>query len=60
MHPRDCSLQHFAAYMVFGLIYQLLFAETDTNWLVVAISPILALIMFWLAYQEVRKASARA
>lgn len=46
----------FGTYMASGLIYQLFITEADTNWLVVVISPILAVVMFWLAYQEVRKA----
>ncbi len=49
----------FGAYQAFNLIYGLFITEADTNWALVAILPVLAVVMFWLAYQEARKALAR-
>ena len=49
----------FGAYALFGLIYQLFITDADTNWWLVAISPVLAVLMFWVAYQEIQKARAR-
>ena len=48
----------FGAYQVFGLIYGLFISE-DTNWALVVITPVLAVVMFWLAFQAGRRALAR-
>ena len=50
----------FAAYQVYGLIYGLFITEAATNWVLVAISPALAVVMFWASYHEARKALARS
>ncbi len=49
----------FAAYQVYGLIYQLFVTDADANWGLVAIVAIAAVAMFALAYREARKALAR-
>ena len=49
----------FGAYQAFALVYQLWITDGDTNWLVVAVTPILAVLMFWWAYQAFDKARVR-
>lgn len=49
----------FGLSVAFAAVYQLWITDGETNWYVVAITPVLALLMFWGAYQEARKARAR-
>ncbi len=48
----------FGLYMAYAPIYQLWITDADTNWFVVAVTPILAVLMLGWAYQEARKARA--
>ena len=49
----------FGAYQAYGSIYQLFITEADMNWAMFSITSVLAVIMFWAAFQAARKARAR-
>ncbi len=49
----------FGLYQASVPLYVLFISDADPNWLVVAIAPILAVGMFWLAYRDARTARER-